>query len=184
MRRAICLAAALSARAIPTGGPPTVHVHAGGALEHNPASSADAYKCEICMTVVQRRADYAPGQECYGLDWYHEICAEILQSFVHWGRWVDVWLVEYGCLKVTPVGHAIAKPCPGHAVCSWLTSPIDREPFCAADHSEPPPPARPSQPITTRAAPRPARPPTVRRPAFAQRIARRTRRSGRRTSPL
>ena len=38
--------------AIPTGGPPTVHVHTGGALVHNPASSADAYKCEICMTGV------------------------------------------------------------------------------------------------------------------------------------
>lgn len=121
--------------AIPTGGPPTVHVSAGGALAHNPASSADAYKCEICMTAVQRREDYAPGSECYGLDFYHEICAEVLQSFVHWGRWVDVWLTEYGCMKVTPVGMAIAKPCPGHAVCSWLTSPIDREPFCAADHT-------------------------------------------------
>lgn len=106
-----------------------------GALLHNPASSADAYKCEICMTVVQRREDFAPGTECVGLEFYHELCAEVLQAFVHWGRWVDVWLTEYGCLKVTPAGHAIAKPCPGHATCSWLTSPLDREPFCPADHT-------------------------------------------------
>ena len=44
--------------------------------------------------VVQRREDYAPGTECVGLEFYHEACAEVLQSFVHWGRWADVWLTE------------------------------------------------------------------------------------------
>ena len=121
--------------AIPIGGPPTVHVNSGGALEHNPPSSADEYKCEICMTVVQRREDHAPGSECTGLEFYHETCAEILQSFIHWGDWVDTWLTQYGCHKVTPVGLAIAKPCPGHVVCSWITSPIDRQPFCPADQT-------------------------------------------------
>ena len=51
------------------------------------------------------------------------------------GDWVDTWLTQYGCHKVTPVGLAIAKPCPGHVVCSWITSPIDRQPFCPADQT-------------------------------------------------
>jgi hypothetical protein len=59
--------------------------------------------------VVQRREDYAPGTECVGLEFYHEACAEVLQSFVHWGRWVDVWLTEYGCLKVPGCRYSLAS---------------------------------------------------------------------------
>ena len=59
--------------------------------------------------VVQRREDYAPGTECVGLEFYHEACAEVLQSFVHWGRWVDVWLTEYGCLKVPGCRYSLAR---------------------------------------------------------------------------
>ena len=55
------------------------------------------------------------------------------------------WLDETGCHKVTPVGLATAKPCPGHAVCSWVTSPFDREPYCPPDftYRSPQTPRRP-----------------------------------------
>jgi hypothetical protein len=129
------------------GGPPLVHTQYGGQLEHNPAARADAYKCEVCLTVVNRHGESAPGSECNGLEFYHEICAEVVQAFIHWGRWINTWLDEYGCHKVTPVGLALAKPCPGHAVCSWVTSPFDREPYCPNDFTYKSPQTQPQPPV-------------------------------------
>ena len=52
-------------------------------------------------------------------------------SEADWGGQQD----EEAPLDLLLGGLAIAKPCPGHVVCSWITSPIDRQPFCPADQT-------------------------------------------------
>jgi len=114
---------------------------AGTAL--NPVSGGDQFKCEICMLVAQGREEHQAqassraGGECSGagMEMFRETCVEVLRSFELWSKWISMWLTDLGCHKVGPNGLALARPCPGHAVCSWITSPIDRQPFCAADFS-------------------------------------------------
>ena len=97
-------------------------------------SSADAFKCEICLLVAQSREDQSGGG-CSTMDMFRETCVEVLRSFTLWSKWIDLWLRDLGCHKVGPNGLALARPCPGHAVCSWIISPIDHLPFCAADNT-------------------------------------------------
>ena len=111
------------------------------------ASGGEEFKCEICMLVAQQREDHAAGGECSGVKPFLESCATVLRAFDLWSRWVDLWLRDLGCHKVGQSGLALARPCPGHAVCSWITSPIDQQPFCAND-----PEYRSPAPLPTRAA--------------------------------
>merc|ERR1719199_637697 len=96
-------------------------------------SSADFYKCEICITVLERKETHQ--HLCAGLEYYHETCYEVMTSLLHWDQWVVYWLHTGGCHRISPVGLATAKPCPAHVVCSWITSPVDRQPFCPPDHT-------------------------------------------------
>jgi len=97
------------------------------------ASGGEEFKCEICMLVAQQREDQAAGGECSSVKPFMESCATVLRAFDLWSKWVNLWLRDLGCHKVSPSGLALARPCPGHAVCSWITSPIDQQPFCAND---------------------------------------------------
>lgn len=97
------------------------------------ASGGDEFKCEICMLVAQQREDHAAGGECSGVKPFLESCATVLRAFDLWAKWLNLWLRDLGCHKVAPSGLSLARPCPGHVVCSWITSPIDQQPFCAND---------------------------------------------------
>lgn len=110
-------------------GPSSPASPAGGAA----VSSADFYKCEICITVLERKETHQ--HLCAGLEYYHETCYEVMTSLLHWDQWVVYWLHTGGCHRILPVGLATAKPCPAHVVCSWITSPVDRQPFCPPDHT-------------------------------------------------
>ena len=38
-----------------------------------------------------------------------------------------------GCKRKLAVGEAFVRPCPPHAICSWLSSPNYNVPFCPWD---------------------------------------------------
>ena len=137
------MGAALSSVVIAT---PQPFIPAGTAL--NPLHGGSEFKCELCMLVAQNREDHAASGDCSGVQAFAETCAEVLRSFTLWTKWIDLWLRDLGCHKVGPNGLSLARPCPGHVVCSWITSPIDEAPFCAADASY-----RSPAPLPARAAP-------------------------------
>lgn len=100
-------------------------------------TSAEMYKCEVCMTVMQRHEVGAKEESlCAGLEYYGPVCQNIKAAMLRYEKWMKQWLFGNGCLKVTPIGLASTKPCPPHVVCSWMVCPsdgADKEPFCPPD---------------------------------------------------
>merc|ERR1711988_601462 len=122
---------ASGSRPAPSAASAPVAAAAPGTGTTTGTSSADFYKCEICITVLERKETHQ--HLCAGLEYYHETCYEVMTSLLHWDQWVVYWLHTGGCHRITSVGLATAKPCPAHVVCSWITSPVDRQPFCPPD---------------------------------------------------
>eukprot|EP00299_Pterocystis_sp_00344_P010634 c4803_g1_i1.p1 GENE.c4803_g1_i1~~c4803_g1_i1.p1 ORF type:complete len:173 (+),score=51.28 c4803_g1_i1:58-576(+) len=104
-------------------------------------SSPDVFKCEICLVVMERKESMVAQKEsnmrgeCAGMEVYHTVCDEVLHSSLEWHNWIDQWQRTSGCVKITPIGFAVALPCPAHVICSWITDTGTRQPYCPPDHT-------------------------------------------------
>merc|ERR550514_2574591 len=75
--------------------------------------------CEICILVMQMKERGQP-HLCAGLNPdYFVSCVEILESILRADKAVTYWL-RSGCMHLDREGPEIVKPCPAHAVCSWV----------------------------------------------------------------
>ena len=70
---------------------------------------------------------------CHGLEFYFETCNDVVASILHWYPNVVYWSYTGGCTKKGAVGETFVRPCPPHAICSWLASPNYNQPFCPWD---------------------------------------------------
>ena len=89
-------------------------------------------RCEICVTVLMRKIAQVPFL-CHGLEYYFETCNDVVASILHWYPNVVYWSYTGGCTKKGAVGETFVRPCPPHAICSWLASPNYNQPFCPWD---------------------------------------------------
>jgi hypothetical protein len=90
--------------------------------------------CEVCVYVVENKQMHQPFL-CRGLKdpAYQQTCVSALISMMWWLE-NQVYWVNYGCQrKGTNDQWEWVKPCPAHAVCSWMQNLYDREPFCPLD---------------------------------------------------
>merc|ERR1712048_1127851 len=99
------------------------------------AASADVFKCEVCMIVMERKEAQTTRGTCSGLEYYSTVCNDVVTAAGNWMKWINDWQFGSGCFKVTPVGLAAAKPCPAHAICSWVLEKSTGRPFCPPDHT-------------------------------------------------
>ena len=89
-------------------------------------------RCEICVTVLMRKIAQVPFL-CHGFEYYFETCNDVVASILHWYPNVVYWSYTGGCTKKGAVGETFVRPCPPHAICSWLASPNYNQPFCPWD---------------------------------------------------
>ena len=59
-------------------------------------------------------------------------CVEVLESLMWWLTNQVYWL-NYGCQRTLNRATEWVRPCPAHAVCSWIEHLYTRQPFCPAD---------------------------------------------------
>ena len=90
-------------------------------------------RCEICVTVMMRKIAQVPFL-CHGLEFYFETCNDVLASILHWYPNVVYWSYTGGCKRQLATGEVFVRPCPPHAMCSWLSSPNYNMPFCPYDN--------------------------------------------------
>ena len=55
-------------------------------------------------------------------------------SILHWYPNVVYWSYTGGCKRQLATGETFVRPCPPHAICSWLSSPNYTMPFCPWDN--------------------------------------------------
>ena len=90
--------------------------------------------CEVCVYVVENKQMHQPFL-CRGLKdpAYQQTCVSALISMMWWLE-NQVYWVNYGCQRKGANDQwEWVKPCPAHAVCSWMQNLYDREPFCPLD---------------------------------------------------
>lgn len=95
--------------------------------------------CDVCTYVLNNKIQRQP-YLCRGLKdpAYQRSCVQVLESLMWWVA-NNVYWVNYGCQK-TQNGAAIwVRPCPAHAVCSWIQQLYTHDPFCPGDASYPVP---------------------------------------------
>ena len=91
--------------------------------------------CEVCVYVVENKQMHQPFL-CRGLKdpAYQQTCVTTLISLMWWLE-NQVYWINYGCQRQSTDGGSWewVKPCPAHAVCSWIQNLYEREPFCPVD---------------------------------------------------
>eukprot|EP00941_MAST-03F_sp_MAST-3F-sp1_P002151 g2151.t1 len=102
-------------------------------LEVASKAGAVAGGCEVCVYVVENKEQHQPFL-CRGLKppQYQQACVSVLVSLMWWLENQVYWL-NYGCQRTGESGMEWVKPCPAHAVCSFIKSMYDRSPFCPVD---------------------------------------------------
>jgi len=95
--------------------------------------------CEVCMYVVENKMQHQP-YLCKGLKdpSYQELCVQVMESLMWWIS-NEVYWVNYGCEMNTNGVVQWVRPCPAHAVCSWLQHLYARQPYCSPDPKFPKP---------------------------------------------
>ena len=98
------------------------------------------FGCEICMSLLSRRAELRWTQEkskdgvCGAMQGFDSswraVCEQVVGSLKQYDAWVHLWEEYYGCHKITPGGLALVAPCPAHVVCSWVAHSVTHLPFC------------------------------------------------------
>lgn len=90
--------------------------------------------CEVCVYVVENKQMHQPFL-CRGLKdpAYQQTCVTTLISLMWWLE-NQVYWINYGCQRNSGSGQwEWVKPCPAHAVCSWIQNLYERQPFCPVD---------------------------------------------------
>lgn len=90
--------------------------------------------CDICVYVIQNKELHQPFL-CRGLKEpsQQQTCVTVLVSLMWWLE-NQVYWVNYGCQRAADAGAwEWVKPCPAHAICSWIQNLYDRQPYCPAD---------------------------------------------------
>lgn len=90
--------------------------------------------CEVCVYVIENKEQHQPFL-CRGLKApsQQQTCVSILVSLMWWLE-NQVYWVNYGCQRSGDGGAwEWVKPCPAHAICSFIQSLYDRTPFCPND---------------------------------------------------
>ena len=90
--------------------------------------------CEVCVYVVENKQMHQPFL-CRGLKdpAYQQTCVTTLISLMWWLE-NQVYWINYGCQRDSGSGQwEWVKPCPAHAVCSWIQNLYERQPFCPPD---------------------------------------------------
>jgi len=89
-------------------------------------------QCEVCVFVVENKEQHQP-YLCRGLKdpAYQTACVQVLESLLWWLTNQVYWL-NYGCQQTTSASEWV-RPCPAHAVCSWIENLYNHQPFCPAD---------------------------------------------------
>jgi len=95
--------------------------------------------CEVCIYVLENKMQRQPFV-CRGLKdpSYQQICVQVMESLMWWIS-NEVYWVNYGCQMNNNGAVQWVRPCPAHAVCSWLQHLYLRKPYCAADPNYPKP---------------------------------------------
>lgn len=89
--------------------------------------------CEICTFVVENKDQHQP-YLCRGLkdpNWQKN-CVQVEESLMWWLTNEVYWL-NYGCQHEEQGAVEWVRPCPAHAVCSWISQPHGGEPYCPVD---------------------------------------------------
>ena len=120
----------------------------------NSADMLATFGCEICMSLLSRRAELrwtetkskdgvCGAMQGFDSSW-RTVCEQVVGALKKYDAWVHLWEEYYGCHKITPGGLALVAPCPAHVVCSWVSHSVTHLPFCPADHTyrTPNPPAQ------------------------------------------
>jgi len=89
--------------------------------------------CEVCVFVIENKEQHQP-YLCRGLKDpnYQKACVETMESLMWWLTNEVYWL-NYGCQREMNGAVEWVRPCPAHAVCSWIEQLYTRTPFCPAD---------------------------------------------------
>jgi hypothetical protein len=90
--------------------------------------------CEVCVYVIENKEMHQPFL-CRGLKdpAYQQTCVTVLISLMWWLENQVYWL-NYGCQRSSESNQwEWVKPCPAHAVCSWLQNLYDRQSYCPLD---------------------------------------------------
>lgn len=101
---------------------------ASGSSESNAVGA-----CEVCVYVVENKEQHQP-YLCRGLKdpSYQQSCVQVMNSLMWWLTNEVYWL-NYGCQRQMNGAVEWVRPCPAHAVCSWIEQLYTRTPFCPAD---------------------------------------------------
>jgi len=90
--------------------------------------------CEVCVYVLENKEQHQPFL-CRGLKSpaYQQSCVSVLVSLMWWLE-NQVYWVNYGCQRQGASNNwEWVKPCPAHAICSFIQSLYDRSSFCPED---------------------------------------------------
>eukprot|EP00824_Muranothrix_gubernata_P016004 TRINITY_DN33332_c0_g1_i1.p1 TRINITY_DN33332_c0_g1~~TRINITY_DN33332_c0_g1_i1.p1 ORF type:complete len:239 (-),score=66.15 TRINITY_DN33332_c0_g1_i1:100-714(-) len=92
-------------------------------------------RCEICIFVLEEKEQHRHPL-CSALrsnPVFYGTCVGVLEAMLMYDRWY-VWWIYAGCIKRNGVGQLEkVRPCPAHAVCSWIYNPEDKRTFCPQD---------------------------------------------------
>jgi len=106
---------------------------ASGSSSGSGSEAALVGSCEVCIFVVENKQQHQP-YLCRGLKDpnYQKACVEVMESLMWWVTNEVYWL-NYGCQRTNNGAVEWVRPCPAHAVCSWIEQLYTRTPFCPAD---------------------------------------------------
>jgi len=112
---------------------------AAGAVAPNGQEFSMVGSCEVCIYVVENKMQHQP-YLCKGLKdpSYQELCVQVMESLMWWIS-NEVYWVNYGCEMNNNGVVQWVRPCPAHAVCSWLQHLYARKPYCSPDANFPKP---------------------------------------------
>lgn len=96
-------------------------------------NEGDIAGCEVCVYVVESKQQHQP-YLCRGLKDpnYQKSCVKVMESLMWWLTNQVYWM-NYGCTRTTNGATSWVRPCPAHAVCSWIEDLSTRTTFCPAD---------------------------------------------------
>jgi len=105
----------------------------GGSSGGGGAEASLVGSCEVCVFVIENKEQHQP-YLCRGLKDpnYQKACVEVMESLLWWVTNEVYWL-NYGCQRSMNGAVEWVRPCPAHAVCSWIENLYTRTPFCPAD---------------------------------------------------
>jgi len=105
----------------------------GGSSGGGGAEASLVGACEVCVFVIENKEQHQP-YLCRGLKDpnYQKACVEVMESLMWWITNEVYWL-NYGCQRSMNGAVEWVRPCPAHAVCSWIENLYTRTPFCPAD---------------------------------------------------